>query len=265
MSVQSITVENNYELYCKNLNVVDEIDVSSMRVDEVYCNNIGYTDNGIDVTKISFDSTIPAQQNKIVVYEDVLPSASDGLDLGAATLVFRNLYCENLWGNNSIVNVQYGITGSSGTNPLNIANNGILFGNLLSIPTTPLTKYYEKSGTMTLAGIVGIPTANYRATVVGNKCTLGISFPATNVGLTQPIVITPSVGDVPLLLPPTLSHATALPILNTGVAAMGSILISPSTITIYSGLNNTGTFSGAGICGIAIGGGQYYYISYLLI
>lgn len=177
MSLQNLLKPNNYELYCDTLNV------NNFGLDTIETNKILPIGTGTSIN--IFDPN--ASPCTLTVNGNItLPSALNGIRrIGTSGAGYSELWCNQLQGLGAPVQVQNGIVGNNGTQPLYVANYGLTFNN--AVPAPPVTSYtldnyVEYNGTLDLNGYTTTIVASYSATIIGKQVTISLSAP---VGLTQ--------------------------------------------------------------------------------
>lgn len=233
MSLQNILKTNDYDLYC------DELNANTLTVDSVNINTL----------KVGTLDNLDGSSN-IIAGSDIVTISDDAQSLGAPAKGFRNLYCGNLFGLNGPVNVRYGITGSNGTSPLYVIQNGLIFDNSSIVPpitSYTMNRYIEYSGQFTITGAVSTSHINYSAVVVGKLVTMSLqNFSAQCVFPGIPITI----ALLPNILRPTSDKIVSAPVCvdNTqDPEAPGALVIRSDSgnINMYpNGRANSGWING---------------------
>lgn len=212
MSLQNLEKPNNYQLYIGNA-------VSpSSTVTNLYPPGI-------------------APNNNITIHGNLITTTDDAVNLGAVGKGFASVYAKNLAGLNGPVNVQYGITGDAGVNPLVIYENGLQFRNG-GILGDALSNYYSLSGTINSSGAIVTPV-DYSATIIGSLVTLSLKMsigPCTTIGVPINVQLPSDNGLFPT--GPDGVVINNIPVANDVSYPMGSISINSSgLLSIISSLS----------------------------
>lgn len=236
MSLQNLLKSNNYEL-----------DISYVSSGQIHTT---------DLYSISPSTNITTHAN-------IITNADDAVNLGGVGKGYANIYARNLAGLNGAVNVQYGITGEAGVNPLKIYNNGLIFFNPASTSDNSTMNYYrEFSGTLTTGGALpSAATGGYRAVICGKNVNISITFPATVATSTAPITLT----GLPSQFIPGHVQSSLAPANNGGVISMGIIKVDTAALlTLYTDTIETGNFTNGSAAGLGVASGRYFSFSYTL-
>lgn len=288
MSVQNILVPNNNDIYCKNLSVAGDFDVTSISADTISADTISASE-GI-FGSVSTEEILADPGAFITLSNNMAPISDEAVSLGTGGRGFNNLFCKNLCGLGGPVNVVTSINGpiisnaitnlaitdpvgivgagNSGTDPVRL-NNGLIFGNTGSTTSTALSTYYTIAATPSTQGSVSGPFAaisivDWVATRIGNTVSLRFRFNRTNCSnVLATIFITLGVGFNSIFYPSTGVGFSVPVSLGDGAAtaALGYI-DSSGNITITSLTNGNMTFANAQAVGLAVPNGTYYQINY---
>lgn len=169
MSLQNLLKKNDYDLYC------DTINVNNFGIDTIETNSILPIGTGTSIN--IFDPN--ASPCTLTVNGNITlpPSLNNLRRIGSSGAGYSELWCKQLQGLGAPVQVQNGIEGNNGTQPLYVANNGLKFTN--TVPAAPVTnyaidKYIEYNGTLPLNGYTTSISAAYSAVVCGNQVTMSL-------------------------------------------------------------------------------------------
>ncbi len=265
MSLNNITKENNYKLYCNSVKA-DKFDVGEIVVDNITVQNANVI-NTISTSHINSGTSL----FNTIVTSNLDTNNANIINLNSTNGTINGLKANTLQTvtglgnitstNNIIAPVHVATTSVNTPSIINGAlpvavSTGITFPNTNAAGTTNLRYYLQSTGTLTTSGAV-VTSLNYRATRIGGQVNVCVQAMDTSVLATANTFL--KISGMPIDFLPN-STTCCGPILTntTAGATMGRYQFNGSgDILIFATVNSGVNFLIGQPCGLFGGTAQF--------
>lgn len=236
MSLQNLLKENNYNLYCGEVNA-DKFDVGTVIVDNIQVNNA------------------------VVLNQITTPSITSGTSL-FNTVGTIDLDAINITATNNIVAPIHFATSSMNTPSISNGVNPVAMSTGLTLPntnaagTTNLKYYLQSTGVLTTSGAV-VMNLNYRATRIGGQVNVCVQCMDTSVLATANTFLTISGTPLDFLPNSTTCCGPILTNTATGVTLGRYQFNGSGDLIIFASLTGGVNFAIGQPCGLFGGTAQF--------